>query len=510
VILRRVRTGWVPLALVAITVQAFLARLPGWNPESLWSDDLVWAAIARAREFWMVLAVPAHAPPGFFATLWVLRAVFGDPEWSQQLLPFVSGIGAIVVVALAARALTGSAGLAVLAGALTALNPLAAHYTVYVKPYTFEFLATALLLWWIAVAWREREVSPRSFAAVSVLAGLGTFWSVTSAFLSAPIVNLAALRAWRSRRGVREILTGAVLYDVIVAGAALVMHARANARVVSDFRRGFLPLGPPSAVWTFLDTQGRRFVETSLPSWTSTDPWNPTTVRWTLPLVGLGLIWLVVHRPTRWVGVALVGFLGVLVAVSALEIYPIGIDRTDIFAFPVGIVLFVMGVHGATAWLPRREWLRTIAGLAAAAVAVAVPVKVAYWGVNDSRLITYLTAGLTPDEGLILSPTGTFLAAVYGPWPVTISGTDDRSNATMATIERDLTVHLRPRRSPKPMLDAFIDASHPQRLWYVAFRTGEEEEALKALTDRGYVLKRLDKTTRGSLYFGVWMPSAGG
>ena len=49
-------------------------------------------------------------------------------------------------MALVVQSVTRDYGLAILAAALTALNPLLAHYTVFVHQYPFDFLVTALFL----------------------------------------------------------------------------------------------------------------------------------------------------------------------------------------------------------------------------------------------------------------------------------------------------------------------------------------------------------------------------
>ena len=144
--LKRMASVGVALVVVGVALRALWARLPGWNPESLWNDDLVWGAIVRGQDLQTVVTVPAHAPPGFLAALWGLLSLFRDPEWSLQLLPFVCGIVAIPVMACLVRRLTGDNALAILAACLTALNPLLAHYTVFVKQYSLGFLSTALLL----------------------------------------------------------------------------------------------------------------------------------------------------------------------------------------------------------------------------------------------------------------------------------------------------------------------------------------------------------------------------
>ncbi len=225
----------VAAALAALTLSTCLARLPGLNPESLWYDDLAWAAITRAQDLTSIFRAATHAPPGFLAMLWVFRVLFRDPEWSQQLLPFVCGIASVPVMAAAAWKLTRSRGLALLAAGLTALNPLLAHYTVFVKRYTLDFLVTALLILAAASMLDGREIDPRKLARLAILSGLGVLFSVVSIFVSLPTVIVVALRARltsRHRGAIAFLSIG--MFAVLLAGAYCT-PAESNPRV--DERR---------------------------------------------------------------------------------------------------------------------------------------------------------------------------------------------------------------------------------------------------------------------------------
>jgi hypothetical protein len=443
--------------------------------------------------------VPVHAAPGFLALLWVARRLWHDPEWSLQVLPFAFGLAAVPVMAMAVRRLTQSRGLGLAAAALTALNPLLAHYSVFVKQYTLDFLVTALLLWAAAVVLDDRAVPVRRFAWLATLAGAAVWWSPTSVFAGAPIMNLAAVRAWAAQRREARPIAAAAAYDALVLLGYLGLRQRTNPLVVRDFRDGFLHASSFAAVWGFTGRQGRRLLETSLPSWRATTNWAPVTASWTLPFVGLGLVWLLARRSTRPIGVVVLGFYGALLLAARVSAYPLGIDRTDIFAFPVAIALFVMALHALTDRLPRRERWRVAIGVAAALSALALPVRADYWPVNDAALIERLAAEAAPRDGVILSPNGTFLAAYYGPWPVVLAGTKARTNATDAKITRDLTLFLEPNRSPLPALDAFLESA-PPRVWYVAFRTPDVADILRVLAAHHYAGRLVEMTTRGALY----------
>ena len=312
---------------------------------------------------------------------------------------------------------------------------------------------------------------------------------------------MLSLRSSRNRRGTRAIVLTAAGYNLTVLTAYFLLGNRANERVQDAFGRGFIQLDSARSAWRFLMNQGRHLIETSLSTWTATDIWQPETVSWTLPLVGLGLVWLLVRRETRPVGIVVAGFYGAFLAASSLKIYPLGIDRTDIFAFPMGICLFVVGVLAITSPFPRGNLVRVALGVAVAIFAVYQPIRAEYWNVDDARLIDRLKVAIVPSDGLILSPSGAYLTSFYGDWPVTISATSGRTNATQADIVRESTAHLHPGVDIRSSIDQLLEDSRPTRIWYVSFRTRPrtDRRVLRALADQSYAVA--ERTRRGRLYF---------
>lgn len=493
-------------AVVLTALRAGLARLAGWNPESLWADDLVYGAIVRSEAVWDMLAAPIHMAPGPFVIWRALHALLPDPEWSLQLLPFACGIAAIPVMALVVWRLTADESLAAMAAALTALNPLLAHYTVFVHQYPFDFLVTALFLLAAAtLCTGDTGVDPRRFGRLACFGGLAIFFSVTSVFVSFPIVNLGAFHAARDRSADRRrmvrILATAAAYNAAVLAGYLLLRGRSNAIVRGNFAAGFMPLDSVGSAWGFLAANGRRMLELGLPSWSGAQIWDPATVSWPLPFLGLGLAWLLARRSTRFCGLVVGCFYAAFVAASALGVYPLGTGRADIFAFPATIALFAVGVHLCTTPLPRAKLFRLAAAAAVVAIAVANPLRADYWDVDDVHLVAALEPALRPDDGLILSPTGAFLVAFYGRWPVTIGATDRHSHGTMATIGRERTLYL--FRGPSQAADVtrFLAAARPDRSWYVAFRTGDTESRIvETIEAQGYRVRAVRETERGRLY----------
>ena len=493
--------GALVLALVAVVVRAVEARLPGLDPESLWYDDLLIAATVRA-DLWNMLTVPLHVSPGLLIIWRGLYAMLPDPEWSLQLLPFACGIAAIPLMALVVRALTRDDTLAVLAGAVTALNPLLAHYTVFVHQYAVEFTITALFLLAATRLYsgRASDLDSRCFAGVALAGGLAPFFSVTSVFTSFPLVNLAAVYAVRDwfRNGKRSpaILWSAAAYNAMVFIAYLLLQGRSSPAMRTWFASEFMPIDSTGEALAFLLDNGQRLVGISLPGWIA--GW------W--PLLGLGLVWLLSRRPTRFLGLVILGFYSARVLASALWIYPLGTNRLDVFTLPVAICIFVAGIQAATAAFSKPALPRLLATVVVVWFAVVRPVNARYFNTADSPLVDYLSAAARVEDAVVLSEGATYLTAFYGSWPVVLTAQASASHGNAVKLVRDRTLHL-PMSGPSRQarsVTQFLNVVGPNRIWYVAYRTrGRQDAVIAAIRGAGYRTHEVLRSQRGRLHLGL-------
>ena len=500
--------GGLVLALVAVIVRAVVARLPGLDPASLWYDDLIIAAALRT-DFWSMLTVPLHVSPGLLVIWRGLYALFPDPEWSLQLLPFLCSIAGIPLMALVVRQLTRDNGLAVLAAAVTALNPLLARYSVFVHQYAVEFTMTAIFLLAAARLYsgRESELDPRRFVGVALAAGVAPLFSVTSVFISFPLVNLAAayaVRNWiRDGRCMRVTLFGAAVYDAMVFAAYLFLRSRSSPAMRAEFVDHFMPIESVGQALVFLADNGRHLAELSLPGWGTV---------W-MPVFGLGLAWLLSRRATRFLGLVILGFYSARIVASALWVYPLGYDRVEIFTFPVAICLFAASVHAATASFAKPALARLVVAAVFVWFAIVHPVSARYFDVAHKPLVQYLSAAARPNDAIVLSEGATYLTAFYGSWPVAMSAAEDTSQGSEVRLVRDRTLHL-PNSGPQRqarLVKQFLDTVRSDRLWYVAFRTrgrARENVVVTAIRGAGYTVHEAQRVVNGRLHLGLLMDRA--
>ena len=522
------------VAVAAVVAVAVSVRLPDLNPPSLWVDDLIYGALIKS-DLWSMLTVPIHVAPGLFVILRLLYAALPDPEWSLQFFPFACGIAAIPVMAVLVRVVTRDDSLAAVAAAVTALNPLLANYSLFVRQYTVDFLVTAIFL---LVAARllggTGAINTRQFARVALCGGLFPFLSVTSVFASAPIVAVGAASACWRRLGDRhgtdsmwtiKMLANTAVYGVAVLAAWLLLRNRSNRLIRGYWADGFMPIDPAGA-WDFLTTNGRSLLEKSLPVWETAERAMPLVTgvdpdgrgmeiaSWPLPLLGIGLVWLLWRRSTRRFGWVLVGFYAACLAASAGHIYPFGAaGRTDIFAFPAAICLFAVGIQAVT---ERLRGAKRVLRLGAAGIVMALalwrPVHVAYFTLeHDAQVVDFLSAHALPDDAIILSQGAGFLAAFYGRWPVSVTPTDQLTYGVQATIIRDHTLQLpwmwsqdRLVERPKDQLIAqLLERVHPTRVWCLFFPGSVDQAVLDTLERRGFVVQAAQATRQSALYLAV-------
>ena len=419
------------------------------------------------------------------------------------------------------RRLTGDATLGLVAGAVTAVNPLLAFYTVYVHQYSFEFLLTALfLLPATGLHSPGTGIDPKRFGRVALCGSVAACFSVASLFVSFPIVHLGAVLAvWNrrlQRRAARTVLLWTAAYDIIVVSVVLFLRNRTTGLTREWFAAWFMPRDSISGALEFLAVHGRQAVEMSMPNWT-----GPDTVSWPLLFIGAGLVWLLWRRRTRFVGFVAAGIYSGVVVGSGLNLYPLGLGRTDVFTFPVGILLFTAGIWCVTEALPRRSAVRLFAATVAVAMALSYPVPVSYRPRSDVHLVNHLGVNSQPNDWIMLSFSAGYLAAFYGPWDVTLIPYDT-SNGFVATIARDRVLHLPLRldyHGPsdehaagvehRRIVGDFLAEQRPARIWFLAYyaetRSGTNwaPNVIGVLTDSGYRVDRVLEATRGVLYVGV-------
>lgn len=501
---------WQPVASVAtaigvaiITVGGMFGRLPGWDPGSLSGDDLVYAAIIRS-DLWSMLTVPIHVAPGLFVIWRGFYELFPDPEWSLQILPLGCAIASVPVMALAVRNLTKDSALSLVAAGLAALNPMLATYSMTVHQYSFDFLVTALFLQAAVVLFADTSrVVPGRFARVALAGGIAPLFSVPSVFISFSIMHVGALHAirdWRfDRSRAVRILSATAAYDLAVLTCYFLLRSRSNETLRGGrLGDGFMPLDSLSGAGSFLATNGQRLLEMG-----QSELW--------LPFIGLGCLWLVARRPWRALGLIVVGFYAAFLLASALEVYPLGTGRSDIFAFPVGILCLASGVHVVTAALPAARLFRlAVAALAVAAALVWSPT--ADYGENvrdDVHLVEALAANERPDEGVIMTRAASFLVAFYGQWSFEVAADDQAINATQVRIDRANTLHLPPGEDriaePKDhLVQRFLQTFSGRRVWFVAYREATAwQEVTEVLERSGYGVDEMLRTRRGTLFVAV-------
>ena len=240
-----------------------------------------------------------------------------------------------------------------------------------------------------------------------------------------------------------------------------------------------------------------------MPNWEAVGAENPATVSWSVPFVGLGLAWLLVRPSTRFFGLVVAGLYTMFLTASALQIYPLGTGRPDMFAFPATICLFAAGVQPGHRSTAAAQALSLGGGDPGCHHRAGSSAPRRVLEVNDVPLIDYLAAHVQPDDDLIVSPSGIFLVAYYGPWPVTAVETEHFSYA-MATIGRERTRYLYPRTREAEDVSRYLTESKPNRAWYLAYRTGvTEPDVIAAMEARGYRVHQAQETRRGRLYLAL-------
>ncbi|MHB0972067.1 MAG: hypothetical protein ACYC7A_21830 [Thermoanaerobaculia bacterium] len=461
-------------ALAAITALAARGLSAGLAPPSLWVDDLWPAVLAGKASLAEIFAIGAPVSPIFLLLLRAAHSLIPSGDLGYQLVAFVAGLAGIPLVSVVAHRATGSRWLGVAAAALLAANPLFLTYSLRVKQFTLEALAVALLL---AIALREDGESKPIL--LCIVAALLTPLAFTTLFLSIPLCALVVLRQRRP-----AVLAAWVSYAAVVAiSYATLMAPRSNEALAAYWQNYYLPgagglagaAERVAALFTNAFPAGFGY----------------------LALLAIPGAWHLA-RSRRDVTLAMIAMYGCLLATAAAGRFPVGTGRTEIFTFPVTIVLTVAGAH----WLTRRNARVEIAIAVACAVLFVARAglrEVPYLETNDRAVVELANRHVPDGDAMVVYPFSTWAVAHYGRWPVGLRPDAQTTVAYYAIPRRERTLVLEEnprgidfRKDPavvESQLEPFLE-SRPPRVWLVATSADPlpNRWIVESFRRRGYVI----------------------
>jgi 4-amino-4-deoxy-L-arabinose transferase-like glycosyltransferase len=343
----RARAALAP-ALLCLAAAAFrLADLAGRN---FWTDE-AWVALAALSPTpAQALAAGQSTPPLFMLSLWALAHLFGGSEAVLRSLPFLFGVGTVLLFWPLARALAPRPA-ALTALAAVACSPWLVYFSKELKQYSGDAFFAVLVL---ALAERLRAREGREPWAWLALAGsglLGLGFSHALVFT----LSAAALALWLALPSHRPrlALLGGLWALAFAAYYWLFFRHEINVHLVAYWAQDFPDFSGPLAFLSWLVQAGRRHLGYFLGYWGQ---------YWGLPLLLAGLIALARGGSRRaWIYWGAPLLLALLAA--AAHRYPFmghySGNRLMLFSVPLLYLGVAAGLTAVFAFLWRRRlgWL---------------------------------------------------------------------------------------------------------------------------------------------------------
>ena len=425
------------IGLLAFCGLGCLWRSRGLDPPSLWLDDQ-WTAIAIRKMAWQeFFQLNPPIPIGFVAILKLLAGVSKDNEWPLQMFPAACSIVQLPLLALLVARTTGRRSLGLLAAALLLVNPTVGTYAVRVKPFASDSLTTILLL--LAGLPLMKRWTCRRAIGVAAMGVVALLFSFTSVFISLPLVNLGLAR-WLRLHGKTKTARGQAISIAMIFNAALILfyylllQGQSNDEMKAFWSDAFLPLQSAASALAFVYSNvlgtlvGGAFPG---PGW-----------HWAGALLVLPCVILIREPATRSRGILLLTFYCLLVSGSALHLYPVGTGRTDIFSYPVTLLVLCFGLHV----IIHRLRLGKYAGLTVVLLALAMVARYGsasiYRPCEDAQLVASLQRLAGDDDAVVIYPHGSFAVGYYSNWPMQVRPWDQYAHGFEIQFQRPFTLTL--------------------------------------------------------------------
>jgi hypothetical protein len=507
-----------------VTLGALLQRLPGLQPVSLWLDDQWVAVLATTAPMSLVLTGDYPCPPGFVLLLRAVVLFAGGGELQLQMIPFLAGLAVIPLLAWVTTRATGNVALGIIAAVLIAGNHTLAVYGLRVKPFTFDALATTILLA-LAVTFLTRERT-RTFAALAASAAIMPLLSFPSLLIGGVLVNFIGIATLLRHKeftppSVSRLVQNPMVRWMIAYNLAallvylLTMHGRGSSALLEGWTSHYLPIGDISALPSFLTNNVAALFKHAFPE----------AFAWLALWFPVGLVALMLNRRLRVLGISIAVIYGAFFVVSALGLYPIGERRTEAFMSPLTIFTAVSSLlllhrpgsqtrpgavpgtrGGAIAAFSVAVIFLVHFGLRVASVAYAYPDAQTGAATIIERANTVIEEG----DGLIVHWWTSYAVGFYGRWPVEFKETEASSNAFYVIPNRRNTLVAGESRNGGKFADSPADVQRqlipflqrsPDRLFYIIDRAPSKsnEWIIDTILSQGYRLEHTEEHNRAML-----------
>jgi Dolichyl-phosphate-mannose-protein mannosyltransferase len=239
--------------LYALLLIGILLRLRTYlAARSLWLDES-WLALNLIERDWAglagVLDYDQAAPFGFLLGVKCAITTLGDSELALRLLPFISGIAALLLLPFFLRRYTGQLA-AFFTLLLFAINYRMVYYSCELKQYSTDALATLVLLLLTDAFLRQKKSKWRSALLLGIMGAVLQWFSFSSILVMAGIgaaLGIHALLKKDRNQIVCLSLVGALWLSSFVVLYAYILRYTSNNEYLRSYWSGaFMPLLPNS------------------------------------------------------------------------------------------------------------------------------------------------------------------------------------------------------------------------------------------------------------------------
>lgn len=333
---------------------------------SLWLDtarlalniiDKSYIALLGPLEGWQM------APAGFLIASKLIGSAFGYSELSLTLLPFLFGVGALILFLYLSIAVLGRSS-APLAFIPFAFCSTAIYYSGEFKQFSADLFFSVLIFFVTHRILKERFARP--WIAAFGIVGLISVWFSHTAILILAGTGIAlflnALRQQIPKSLSALTVAGLIIFTHFLALYLLQIRPATVQRMYIYWTKGFAPLTPLS-----LETL-RWWYNMFLGYAKYPLGFHGYGVWFSLAAFVIGFVVLYVSKSKRATLHLFFFPLILLVAVSILHSYPIVTGKDDInsrlvlFTIPIGFILIATGISGFAKLFPKPMFVTIILG----------------------------------------------------------------------------------------------------------------------------------------------------
>lgn len=415
---------------------AFCLRFTALNPLALWNDDAWVGLISKAHDLKSFILISSHSPILFSVMQFIASKIISDKELSMQFLPFIFSLLQIIIFYFLTKELSKNKTVAFLSAFLLAVSPNMIDYSARAKQFVFDSFSSISIIYFY-IKYLKNNYNIKHYISFLIMSFVFFLGSYTSIIISIILIHIFIFNSIKKNRNKAYLIT-TIIFDFFIFLYYLFFIKNHINAAMQNFWKDYYIDFSTNFVNSFFNTTNKLaiFITQPFTKITTFSANNTAFAACILILIIFGFIYL--KNQCKDLFTFYILFFISIFSLAFLHKYPIASARSDMYSYPIIIILASLGIYQIKNFLIKNDkiWLILIILICITSLFF-TNFSTYKTSLNTKTCFEKIDNELQPDNFLLLDTAGIYEYAYYTKKSINLKADDSVTMGFLPAFENN-------------------------------------------------------------------------